>query len=147
MILRSLPMPAASSKAPTTSTQRVVFMRGILGFDKVGSISVIQKQPQCWKKKIYVTRSILGWMAFPAFIALIFAQSKVDSINPAGANAPWPDVLPRAPEFDTWLSVRNWSLLIAIILGVVSLPRLQAILGLFLTFAYFLWTYWLFASY
>ena len=86
-------------------------------------------------------------MAFPAFIALIFAQSKVDSINPAGANAPWPDVLPRAPEFDTWLSVRNWSLLIAIILGVVSLPRLQAILGLFLTFAYFLWTYWLFASY
>src|SRR5262245_55094760 len=96
-----------------------------------------------WIKR---ARDVAGWITIAAFIGMVIAQGRLDSMNPLG-NAPWPESLPRPESYDMWLSIRNASLLIALVVGIVSLPRWQSLVGLALTIIYFLWSYWVFASY
>jgi hypothetical protein len=68
-------------------------------------------------------------------------------MNPAGNHAPWPSLLPMPRSFETAVWWRNLSLLLAVALGLVSLPRWQSILGLVLTLIYAAYSYFLFAMY
>jgi len=67
-------------------------------------------------------------------------------MNPQGSG-PWPELLPRPRSFDVLLWVRNVSLAVALVAGLISLPRSQSVIGLTLTIGYFLLTYWLFVTY
>src|ERR1051325_9463998 len=99
-----------------------------------------EQQTVNWKgavDTIRTIRSILAWMVFPAFLLFVFAQQRMDMMNPAGSNTPWPFNIPRPAEFDTWVWTRNYCLYVAIIMGVLALPRLRAILGLLLTLTFF----------
>jgi len=55
-------------------------------------------------------------------------------MNPQGVG-PRKNLLPRPIAFEIWLCTRNLSFLVALITGVFSLPRWQAVIGLLLTIA------------
>jgi len=77
---------------------------------------------------------------------MFFSQARIVEMNPVGYG-PWPDLLlrPRALEILLW--TRNISFLVALIAGIFSLPRWQAVIGLTLTLASAMYNYWLFATY
>jgi hypothetical protein len=91
-------------------------------------------------------REVAGWLTIAAFFGMLLAQSKLDAMNPQGSG-PWPELLPRPRSFGIWLSIRNATLLLALLMGVVSFPKWQSLAGLALTIIFFLWSYWLFATY
>jgi hypothetical protein len=99
-------------------------------------------------KKTWINRvrDVAGWITIAAFITMFIAQGRLDSMNPQG-NGPWPELLPRPKSFNVWLSIRNASLLVALLTGIASLPSWQSLVGLALTMVFFLWEYWLFATY
>ncbi|SRR5258708_17540985 len=92
------------------------------------------------------TKNLLAWVAIWSFLVMFIAQNDMEGVNPVG-NGPWPEVLPRPSSFDFPLRARNYSLLIALPTGAVSLPRRKAIAALVLTLAYAFWTYWVFVHY
>lgn len=98
------------------------------------------------KSWLTLARNVAAWFVLPAFFLMFFAQQTIDGMNPQGVG-PWPELLPIPTSWQTWLWIRNYSFLTALLTGLFSLPRWQAVLGLILTLTYAFYTYWLFATY
>src|SRR5262249_15722950 len=92
------------------------------------------------------SRGFAAWSVILAFLAMFISGGQMIEMNPQGTG-PWPDVLPRPRAFEIWLWTRNLSFLVALITGVFSLPRLQAVVGLTMTLAFTMYTYWAFSTY
>jgi hypothetical protein len=100
-----------------------------------------QKAKQVWK-----IRDVTAMVVIPAFAIALIADVYISEMNPFG-RGPWPETLSRPTSLEILLMVRNISFLVALITGLFSLPRWQAILGLFLTIGYFAFSYVMFAMY
>lgn len=85
-------------------------------------------------------------VVIPVFAIALIADVSIAEINPFG-RGPWPEGLPRPATLEILLMIRNISFLVALITGLVCLPRWQAIVGLLLTVGYFAYSYVLFAMY
>ncbi len=86
-------------------------------------------------------RSVAPWTTLVAFVSLFAAENILTTKY--GARS-WPDPASR-PGFLEWLLFwRNGSLVLALLAGLISLPRWQSWVGLALTIAY---TYFLVTSY
>ena len=92
------------------------------------------------------SRKIAAWIVIPAFLVMFICEARIVEMNPQGFG-PWPDSLPRPRAFEIWLWTRNLSFLVALITGVFSLPRWQAVIGLTLTLALAIYSYWALATY
>src|SRR5262245_1210701 len=92
------------------------------------------------------SRKIAAWIVIPAFLAMFISEAWIVRMNPVGFG-PWPDLLPRPRAFAILLWTRNLSFLVALITGVFSLPRLQAVIWLTLTMALAMYSYWMFSTY
>jgi hypothetical protein len=96
-----------------------------------------------WYRK---SRSIVAWIVIPAFLVMLISDAWIARMNPVG-RGPWPDLLPRPRAFEILLWTRNISFLVALITGVFSLPLWQAVIGLTLTLATAIYSYWMFSIY
>jgi hypothetical protein len=92
------------------------------------------------------SRKIAAWFVIPTFLVMFISEERMVEMNPQGIG-PWPDLLPRPRAFEIWLWIRNLSFLVALITGVFSLPRWQAVIGLTLTLTLAMYTYWAFSTY
>jgi hypothetical protein len=92
------------------------------------------------------SRKIAAWIIIPAFLLMFISDAWIVQMNPVG-RGPWPDLLPRPRAFEILLWTRNLSFLLALITGIWALPRWQALIGLTLTLALAIYSYWMFASY
>ncbi len=90
---------------------------------------------------VKIALHILAFCWLPLFLLIIVADDKIVALNPQG-RGPWPDSLPRTAEFDKWISVRIASYFGAIFIALITLPRIQSILGLLLVVGYFLFRFW-----
>ena len=91
-------------------------------------------------------RKVAAWFVLADFLLMFIAQQKINGMNPQGVG-PWPELLLRPSSWENWLRIRNYSFLIALLIGLFSLPHWQAVLELILTLTYAFYTYWLFAAY
>ena len=106
----------------------------------------MEKQASNSRSWFTTVRTIAAWIVIPAFISMFVAQNVITAMNPRGSG-PWPAALPRPASFDMWLQIRNTSFLIALVAGVLSLPRWQSLVVLCLTLLFFIYIYFLFVTY
>jgi len=71
-------------------------------------------------------RKVATWIVIPAFLVMFFSQAWIVEMNPVGYG-PWPDLLLRPRALEILLLTRNISFLVALITGIFSLPRWQAV--------------------
>lgn len=88
-------------------------------------------------------RTIAAWGTILAFLSLFVAENVIVELNPQGYG-PWPYLLPRLRSYEWALTCRNVSLVVALMAGVISLPRWQSLAGLSLTLLYTALIYHLF---
>ena len=91
-------------------------------------------------------RTIAAWAAIPCFVCVVVSEQTIAHMNPVG-NGPWPSAFPRPKLFDVMLQIRNFSILLALMAGFISLPRWQSFVGLGLTITYLAYTYIVFVHY
>jgi len=96
-----------------------------------------------WYKQF---RKIAAWIVIPAFLLMFISDTWLVRMNPVG-RGPWPDPLPRPRAFEILLWIRNLSFLLALTTGIFSLPKWQAMIGLTLTLAATIDSYWMFSIY
>jgi hypothetical protein len=72
-------------------------------------------------------RGVAANMVLPAALSMIVADNRLLAWYGPG---PWPSWVPRTWQMESMLMWRNYSLLLAVITSLVSVPRWQSILGI-----------------
>lgn len=94
-----------------------------------------------FKAGLSKTRTVAAWTALLAFVSMFVAENLLTTKYSGG---PWPEGMPR-PSLLEWLLIwRNVSFIVALVTGLISLPRWQSLVGLSLTLVY---TYFVITSY
>src|SRR5712691_11165445 len=79
-------------------------------------------------------RSLAAWIIIPAFLSFVIADQILVTKYGGG---PRPNDFPRPRLLDGLLVWRNWSLVVALATGLISLPKWRSLIGLTLTLTYF----------
>src|SRR5579883_276576 len=98
-----------------------------------------------WRSSLIKLRKAAAWITLPAFLFMFIAEGAMSHMNPTGFG-PYP-ISPRPLSFEFWLFIRNLFFLIALVTGLISIPRWQSLLGLTLTLLFAVWIYNQFISY
>ena len=72
-------------------------------------------------------RTVFGWMTIAALISVVVANYQLKGKFPGG---PWPSHIPRPASLEWLLWWRNWSIIAVVVLGLLSIPQWQSVVGL-----------------
>src|SRR6266487_5659493 len=93
----------------------------------------MEEAPSTLKISLSKMRTLAAWTTLLAFVSMFVAENVLTTKYSGG---PWPEGMPR-PSLHQWLLLwRNASFIVALVTGLISLPRWQSLVGLSLTLAY-----------
>jgi hypothetical protein len=72
-------------------------------------------------------RTVLAWLTLAGLLSVVIASYQLRAKFPGG---PWPSHVPRPAALDLLVWWRNWSIIATVVLGLLSIPKWQSLVGL-----------------